>query len=83
MVSSQVLPAEPVQGFQRISLRTRMRGDIETLRAMLHGLETGKPYLFVDNLRIRVWTVGRRNGPQVGDLDVYFDVYGYMPGTQS
>ena len=79
LVSTQVLPAESVEGFQRINLRIRVRGDVEMLRSVLYRLEAGTPYLLVDNLRIRVWTVGRRQGGiEAGDLDVYFDVYGYL-----
>jgi len=79
LVSTQVLPPESVEGFQRVSLRIRVRGDVEMLRSVLYRLETGTPYLLVDNLRIRVWTSGRRQGGiEAGDLDVYFDVYGYL-----
>jgi len=79
LVSTQVLPPESVEGFQRVSLRIRVRGDVKMLRSVLYRLETGTPYLLVDNLRIRVWTSGRRQGGvEAGDLDVYFDVYGYL-----
>ena len=80
VVSTQVLPPVASGGFQRIGLRVHMRAELDAVRRTLHALETGKPYLFLEELRMRVWTVSRgRGGPQVGDLDIFFDLHGYLP----
>lgn len=80
VVSTQVLPSAEEGGFQRIGLRVHARGALDALRRVLYELETGEPYLFLGSLRVRVWTVSRgRGGPQEGDLDIFFDLHGYLP----
>lgn len=77
--STQVMTAEEEEGFQRIAIRVQLRGGINTLRDALYALETGKPYLFVNDLRIRALNAvrGRHPGSVVDLLDVSFELYGY------
>ena len=67
--------------FRRVTVQVRLRcGNAETL-AVLHALESARPYLFVDALNIssqRYFAIPGNNPPQEGGLDVSFDLYGYL-----
>jgi general secretion pathway protein M len=76
------LSGEPPPGrFHRVAVQVRLRcGNAETL-AVLHALESARPYLFVDTLNIssqRYFAIPGNNPPQEGGLDVSFDLYGYL-----
>ena len=67
--------------FRRVTVQVRLRcGNAETL-AVLHALESARPYLFVDALNIssqRYFAIPGNSPPQEGGLDVSFDLYGYL-----
>ncbi|WP_256646219.1 type II secretion system protein GspM [Thermomonas paludicola] len=67
--------------FRRVAVQVRLRcGNGETL-AVLHALESARPYLFVDALGItaqRYFAVPGSAQPQEGGLDVSFNLYGYL-----
>ena len=67
--------------FPRVTVQVRLRcGNAETL-AVLHALESARPYLFVDTVNIaaqRYFAIPGNNLPQEGGLDVAFDLYGYL-----
>jgi general secretion pathway protein M len=78
--------AEP---FLRVAVQVQLRCEVEYFAAVLHGLESGSPQLFVSDLSV----TGSRNltarrpvaavqaqavGPNVGHLDFRFSLYGYM-----
>ena len=76
------LTGEPAPGrFRRVTVQVRLRcGNSETV-AVLHALESSRPYLFVDVLNItaqRYFAIPGNNLPQEGGLDVSFDLYGYL-----
>lgn len=76
------LSGEPAPGrYRRVTVQVRLRcGNGETL-AVLHSLESARPYLFVDALNIssqRYFAIPGNNPPQQGGLDVSFDLYGYL-----
>jgi general secretion pathway protein M len=76
------LSGEPPPGrFRRVTVQVRLRcGNAETL-AVLHALESARPYLFVDVLNIssqRYFAIPGNSPPQEGGLDVSFDLYGYL-----
>lgn len=81
---------EPPPGrYRRVTVLVRLRcGNAETL-AVLHALESARPYLFVDVVNItaqRYFAIPGNNLPQEGGLDVSFDLYGYLrpaPGANS
>ena len=75
--------AESDLPFEKVTIKVRMRCEMEHLGPLLHGLESGSPQLFVSELTI----TGRRGTPlpqgrpgaaQQGYLDVAFDLYGYL-----
>lgn len=91
--STQILPAKKELDFTGITLNVRVRGKLANLVKVFHSLETGQPYLFIDNLSIRSRIQHSRkinfeSAPQgqqklkvnlVEMLDVRFDLTGYMP----
>ena len=70
--------------YRRVTVQVRLRcGNAETL-AVLHALQSARPYLFIDGLAItaqRYFAVPGSGQPQEGGLDVNFNLYGYLrPG---
>jgi len=70
--------------YRRVTVQVRLRcGNAETL-AVLHALQSARPYLFLDSLSItaqRYFAVPGSGQPQEGGLDVNFNLYGYLrPG---
>jgi general secretion pathway protein M len=78
--STQVLAGSEKGQTRRVAVRGQMQMSIAALQRVLYTLESGSPYLFVDNLDVRPMAGART--PQTADsdalLDVHFDVYGYM-----
>ena len=76
------LTGEPPSGrYRRVTVQVRLRcGNAETL-AVLHALESARPYLFVDAVTTtaqRYFAIPGSGQPQEGGLDVAFDLYGYL-----
>jgi len=73
--------ATPGGRYRKVVVQVRLRcGNAETL-AVLHALESSRPYLFVDALNItaqRYFAVPGSAQPQEGGLDVSFNLYGYL-----
>ncbi len=84
VLSTQNLPASREAGFTRVAVKVRMRGGLENTVKAFHALETGQPYLFLDNIsvrghakRINIAKVKRK--VSYGQmLNVDFDLIGYM-----
>lgn len=71
---------------RRATVRVRFSVDIEGLAQVLYELETGEPYLFVEEVTIRELRERRRrrNEPEPGPmLDVGLDVYGYLRESEA
>jgi general secretion pathway protein M len=73
--------ATPGGRYRKVVVQVRLRcGNAETL-AVLHALESARPYLFIDALSItaqRYFAVPGSAQPQEGGLDVSFNLYGYL-----
>jgi general secretion pathway protein M len=71
--------------FERVVVKVRMRCEVAEFARVLHALEGGSPQLFVDGLSIvarrPTYTPRNRPAPQ-GYLDISFDLYGYLRGSQ-
>lgn len=89
IISTQILPSKQEEGSTRVTLRVRMKGSLETLVSVFHELETGSPYLFLENVSIRGRAISRRrvarptSGVKPPDLDIDFELSGYMRGTET
>lgn len=86
VLSTQTLPGVKELGFSGVTLKVRMRGKLNELVRIFHNLETGQPYLFIDNVSIRsrvqhsgnVTYKGRKYNRNSEMLDIEFEVTGYM-----
>ena len=78
VLSTQILPARQETGLTRVAIKVRMRGTLANTVELVHGLETGQPYLFLDNVTIR--SMIRRRVATAAEqlLNVDFDLIGYM-----
>lgn len=84
ILSTQVVSGEREHGFPRVVLRVKMRATLEQAVEIFHALETGTPYLFVDNLSIAGNAVPPRPSTRVVSapslLQLEFDLAGYLRG---
>ena len=67
--------------YRQITVAVQLTATVQSLRRVLHALESNMPYLFVDNVTIRSQVTGQhRSGPgQEPEMFVSFDVSGYTP----
>ena len=67
--------------FEKVTIKVRMRCEVEHFISVLHGLESGSPQLFVSELGITsrrgIAPAGQPNA-NPGYLDIAFDLYGYL-----
>lgn len=75
--SVQALPATETDGFRRVVVRAQMTADVPALQKILYDLEAGLPFMFVDNLDVRV-RHARRDTERAEPLEVGLEVYGYL-----
>lgn len=82
VASVQVLPSRPAGEFTEVAAVLVMRGSLTGLAALLHELETGAPFLFVDEIRIRSEEARREGGGprQPIRLEISVKVRGYGEG---
>ena len=81
--STQILPAEELEadlGFRRTTLRVHFVVTIEGLEDTLYELETGQPYLIIDEVTVRQERVRRRRSEPEAQpmLDVSLELFGYV-----
>jgi general secretion pathway protein M len=79
--SLQPLPGARDSDFQRITLRVLITTTIESLFRILYTLETGQPFLFIDNVDIKSNSTrtASQEKPSEPVLTVAFDLYGFRP----
>ena len=78
IVSTQQLPVSEEQGFLRVALKVRLRGNLPAVLQSLYEIETGDIYMFVDNVALRDNMLGRL-GNQGLTMDAEFELVAYMP----
>lgn len=82
--SCRVLSTQPQQTrdpeqFERVTVETRLRCDIEDLLPILYELENGVPLVFMDDITINQQRIRARGGGYRDVfLDVRFKMYGYL-----
>ncbi|HZB93795.1 MAG TPA: type II secretion system protein GspM [Stellaceae bacterium] len=81
--SAQALPARDDGPYRRVGVRAQMSVKLGELVRILHELESSQPYLFIDRVGLRVSTPfypgkSAQAEGQEPDLDVTFDLYGYV-----
>lgn len=78
--STQPLQARDEGAFRRISIRGQIAVKLPALQRVFYELESSTPFLFLDNIEIRTQATYQINATNSADpeLDVRFDLYGYM-----
>lgn len=82
ILSSQLLPVSEEQGFLRVALKVRLRGNLPAILQSLYEIETDDVYVFVDNVALRDNMIGRTRD-QLRSMDAEFELIAYMPGEAS
>ena len=87
MVSRSPVRQREDEPFLRVSVQVALRCEMEHLAAVLHGLESGSPQLFISDMSInaRRRLDNRPGRPQnKGHIDIRFTLYGYLqqPGDE-
>ena len=80
ILSTQLLPVSEEEGFLRVALKVRLRGQLPAILQSLYDIETDDVYMFVDGLALRDNMVGRTNS-QYRPMDAEFELVAYMPET--
>lgn len=84
LVSTQILPVTQEDGFPRVAIRVQMTGGTEILWKVLHTLESNRPLLFIDDLRVTARTIRRRNPRDRSSIETelqlttQFELAGYL-----
>ena len=81
VVSTQILTTRQEEGFDRVALKVRIRGELENIVQAFHVIETGEPFVFLENVSVRA-SRGRRVRGKVATLqtlDIDMELIGYMP----
>lgn len=81
VLSTRVLKGTTDGPFERVIVNARMQIPLEGLQALLHGLETGQPYLFFQDVSVlyRAARRGRRRAPRQqtpSELETRLTIYG-------
>lgn len=82
--SIQILPHKDDDVYRQVTVSLQLNAPISGVKAILHALESAHPYLFVENLAIRVQNIGaaRSDANNDPELFVQFDVIGFaLKGT--
>lgn len=83
--SIQILQHKDDDLYRRVSVSLQLTAPLSAVKAMLHALESARPYLFVDNFSIRSTSMApvRNDSAIEADLIVQFDLAGYaLKGAQ-
>jgi general secretion pathway protein M len=75
ILSLRVRPPLAEARMERIAVEARLRADIRPLRELLYYVETTTPYMFVDNLSIKVRRSRRARSTPTG-LEINLTLYG-------
>jgi general secretion pathway protein M len=78
ILSTQLLPVSEEQGFLRVALKVRLRGQLPAILQSLYDIETDDVYVFVDNVALRDNMIGRSKA-LARMMDAEFELVAYMP----
>jgi general secretion pathway protein M len=83
LLSTQIMPEKSEGKLMQVTVKVAMRGTIDTLQKVVYALEGGRPFLFLDDVFIRAYSLRRGNQTAVSEMEIRFDVSGYLvPGGQ-
>jgi general secretion pathway protein M len=78
ILSTQLLPVTEEQGFLRVALKVRLRGDLTAVLQSLYDIETDDVFMFLDNVALRDNLIGRTQA-RVRPMEAEFELVAYMP----
>lgn len=80
LISTQVMGVSEAAGLPQLTIKVRLRGNIDMVQETLYSLEHSRPLLFLDEVTISAPSSARRSRDSVdtGELNVAFDAIGYM-----
>ena len=78
VLSTQILPTNKKSDFTRVALKVHTRSRLNNTVRVFHALETGQPYLFIENISVRGISRSRQRKTTGQVLNVDFDLIGYM-----
>jgi general secretion pathway protein M len=82
IVSTTNRPDDEPERFEQVTVNVRMNCPLPDLTRILYQLEDNVPLIFVDNLiinqRVPADRAGRRGSSGYGQIDVRFDMYGFL-----
>ena len=78
ILSTQLLPVSEEQGFLRVALKVRLRGELPAILQSLYEIETNDVHMFVDGLALRDDMAGRTNAI-FRPMNAEFELVAYMP----
>lgn len=83
IVARTPIEAQSRDPYPRVTVQVRLRCDAAMLGSLLHGLESGSPQLFIDNIAFNSMSAyfAAGQGPTDGRVDAVFDLYGYLRPT--
>jgi general secretion pathway protein M len=77
--STQILPSREEEGFSRIGLKVRVRGELTSIVDTFYDIESNDVFLFMDDVSVRQGAVRRARGSTPGaQFDADFELIGYM-----
>lgn len=78
LVSTHVLKKSNKDLYQKITIKTHIKANIETLKNVLYKLTSNNPLLFIENIMIQKRTVNKKKSTHNnGLLEIRFDVSGF------
>ena len=86
IISTQVVTETQQDGPQSVVIQVRLRSELPGLVRMMHSLEAGQPSFFIGNLTVAARTVNTRQARETAmqkELDVHFDLTGYLTGDST
>ncbi len=77
LVSTHVVKQTNEDIYQKITIKTHVKANIETLRSVLYKLTSNNPLLFIENIMIQKRAVNKKSKQNNGLLEIRFDVSGF------
>ncbi len=80
ILSTQLLPVSEEQGFLRVALKVRLRGNLPAILQSLYDIESDGVFMFLDDVALRNNSPGRSQYRQeIRPMDAEFELVAYMP----
>jgi general secretion pathway protein M len=75
--SAQLLSGSPASGLEKVVVQYELSIPLGALKSVTYQLETGRPYLFLDEVEIRPESYAGASSGAPGNLNVEWTIHGY------